>query len=190
VDDKQIITLILEGNAEAREAFYTQNYRRLYVAAAHFLGYKDPEAEDAVQETLLKAYQALPQFQGRSSLYTWLNQICVNICLQRLDQRQKRIEVLDTELEGLSQSLALQEHHDQVHAQETQEKLKAMHQALETLPEPCQSLLRGHYLQGHSMASLAEKHKMPMGSVMGRMARCREALKQKLLKALQPRRKS
>ena len=48
------------------------------------------DAEDALQETLLRAWRALPKFQGRSSLRSWLYRIATNVCLDAIARRPKR----------------------------------------------------------------------------------------------------
>jgi RNA polymerase sigma-70 factor, ECF subfamily len=48
------------------------------------------DAEDALQETLLRAWRALPKFRGRSSLRSWLHRIATNVCLDAIARRPKR----------------------------------------------------------------------------------------------------
>src|SRR3954463_4008712 len=49
------------------------------------------DAEDALQETLLRAWRALGRFEGRSSLRSWLYTIATNTCLTQIQRRPKRI---------------------------------------------------------------------------------------------------
>lgn len=49
------------------------------------------DAEDALQETLLRAWRSLDQFEGRSSLRTWLLTIATNCCRRLLEQRSRRV---------------------------------------------------------------------------------------------------
>ncbi len=53
------------------------------------------DAEDALQETLLRAWRALPQFEGRSSLRAWLYKIATNACLRAIEQRSRRVLPVD-----------------------------------------------------------------------------------------------
>src|ERR671915_708247 len=53
------------------------------------------DAEDALQETLLRAWRALPRFEGRSSLRSWLYAIATNVCLRMLERRPKRVLPID-----------------------------------------------------------------------------------------------
>ena len=48
------------------------------------------EAEDAVQETLLRAWRSQRQYEGRSSLHSWLYRIATNVCIDMLNDRSRR----------------------------------------------------------------------------------------------------
>ncbi len=53
------------------------------------------DAEDAVQETLLKAWRSLDSFEGRSSLRAWLYAIATNVCLRLIERRPARVLPID-----------------------------------------------------------------------------------------------
>ena len=83
------LNAVRQGDVE-RFSELTEPYRReLQVHCYRILGSLH-EAEDMVQETLLKAWKRLETFEGRSSLRSWLYKIATNTCLDFLDQQKSR----------------------------------------------------------------------------------------------------
>ena len=56
---------------------------------------RSTDAEDALQEALLRAWRGLPRFEGRSSLRSWLYTIATNACLKAIERRPKRVLPVD-----------------------------------------------------------------------------------------------
>ena len=53
------------------------------------------EAEDAVQETMIRAWKALDRFEGRAALRSWLYRIATNVCLDSIAGRERRARPMD-----------------------------------------------------------------------------------------------
>jgi RNA polymerase sigma-70 factor, ECF subfamily len=71
------------GDHEAFGRLVRRHQRRVYATALHILG-NHSDADDATQETFVRAYRALATFDGRSDFFTWLYRITVNTALNAL----------------------------------------------------------------------------------------------------------
>jgi RNA polymerase sigma-70 factor (ECF subfamily) len=90
-----LVARLRSGN-EAAFAALTEPYRRqLHLHYYRMLGSFD-EAEDLVQETLLRAWRGRAGFEGRSMVRTWLYRIATNACLDVLESRSHRLESLES----------------------------------------------------------------------------------------------
>jgi RNA polymerase sigma-70 factor (ECF subfamily) len=72
-----------------------EHYRRELTGYCYRMLGSAFEAEDAVQETMVKAWRAYERFEGRSSLRSWLYRIATNVCLDALDSRNRRARPMD-----------------------------------------------------------------------------------------------
>jgi RNA polymerase sigma-70 factor (ECF subfamily) len=72
-----------------------EHHRRELTAYCYRMLGSPFEAEDAVQDTLLRAWRALERFEGRASLRSWLYRIATNVCLDMLDGRERRARPMD-----------------------------------------------------------------------------------------------
>jgi len=87
------------GDSDAFATLATRYERKIYRIAKNIVQ-SDEDAEDVVQDALLKAFEHLPNFQGQSKFYTWLVRITVNEALMKLRKRKSdRIVSLDDDIE-------------------------------------------------------------------------------------------
>jgi RNA polymerase sigma-70 factor (ECF subfamily) len=90
--DAELVALACQGDAAAFRAVMERNNRRLFRVARGVLK-NDADAEDAVQETYLRAFTNLDSFAGTAALSTWLTSIALNEALGRLRRRRTMIDL-------------------------------------------------------------------------------------------------
>lgn len=89
--DEELLEAAGQGDRAAFERLYGRHVSRLKSIAANLLGGAS-DAEDAVQETLLKVYRGAAAFRGQSSPSTWITRILLNTCHDLRRRRQRRPE--------------------------------------------------------------------------------------------------
>jgi RNA polymerase sigma-70 factor (ECF subfamily) len=178
MDDKELVRRVLESDASAQELLVKLHRPALRRVCAHILGYGDPELEDVLQETFAAAFKNLGSFEFRSSLAHWLRQICVHRCYRRWRKRKQMVILEQDELDRLLVPDALSRDRDRGREGEMGKKTEALARAKEGLGQPCRDLIGFRDENGKSYAEISEILRVPMGTVMSRLARCRESLKE------------
>jgi RNA polymerase sigma-70 factor, ECF subfamily len=83
------------ATAQTATAGELEQYRRELTGYCYRMLGSAFEAEDAVQETMLRAWRSLDRFEGRSALKSWLYRIATNVCFDQLNGREKRARPMD-----------------------------------------------------------------------------------------------
>ncbi|HKU88669.1 MAG TPA: RNA polymerase sigma factor [Steroidobacteraceae bacterium] len=176
--DSDLIVALKAGDHRAVLEGLMDRYRQKVMHLAVSI-VRDPAlAEDLSQTAFVKAWQALPKFDGRASLSTWLYTITRNTCLTAVE-RERRIvpledfaEVADDDgdpmLFGTAQAGV--ESAGQAAAEYDVSKL------LEQLPEPYRRVVVLFYLEDRSCEEVGELLSMPTGTVKALLHRGRKRL--------------
>ena len=86
--DRELVLAFQAGRAGAYDEVYKRHHFRIQGVCVRMLG-NPQDAEEAVQETFLRAYQALPRFNGEFQLGAWLARIATNVCVDHLRSRSR-----------------------------------------------------------------------------------------------------
>lgn len=136
-----------------------------------------PDAQDCLQETMVKAWRALPGFRGECSLQSWLYRLCVSCCTDHLRAASRRREESADALEGFDPADPAPQPEETVLRKEKQRRV---HEAIHRLPEPMRDTVILALLEGFSYEETAALTGASVGTVKSRLNRAR----QKLLTAL------
>lgn len=90
--DRQLVSEAQAGSSDSFAQLQFLYRRKLYNTIVAITKNRE-DAEDALQETFLRAYMGLRHFEGRSSVYSWLTRIAINSALMILRRRRLRAEV-------------------------------------------------------------------------------------------------
>ena len=94
VDDEQLVAAHKAGDTEAFAELVSE-HRQVLLAHARKKLFSSEAAEDALQETLIRAYRALPRFNGQYKLGPWLHRIMANVCVDEINRRRRDSERVD-----------------------------------------------------------------------------------------------
>ena len=184
LSDGELASRIAARDAAAVRLVTGRNNQRLFRTAWSIL--KDrSEAEEAVQDGYLKAFDAIGTFAGRSSLSTWLTRIVVNEALSRRSRAQTRSRLLNQEL-----VLVLEEYREKLMAgsvTQSPERIlmrrqiaKLLETAIARLPDTFRPVFVLREIDGLSVEDTAEALQIPLETVKTRLFRARRRLQKEL----------
>lgn len=153
------------------EQVYRQHFQLVWRVLAR-LGVPERDLADAVQDVFVVVHRRLPEFEGRSSVSTWLYGICVRVASarrRRASSRHERLESPDVDPEDPTPGPE-----DRAEAQDL--RLLA-EQILAQLPFAQRAVFVLFELEGLSSASIAERLEIPLGTVHSRLRLARAAFR-------------
>ncbi len=128
------------------------------VAASYLRGESD--RLDAVAETIAKAWERRQTLRDKSLFATWMTRILIRVCVD-IQRRQKRLIPTDDVAEKPAED----------------EKIAALREAIDSLPQKARTMIVLHYMEGYDVREIAKMMGTTKSAVCAGLARAREKLR-------------
>lgn len=166
VDDRILVQAAQDGDLDAFEALVRRHQPAMYRVALRMLG-SEADAQDATQETFVRAWRALPRFRHDSVLTTWLYRIVTRRCLDLIAARRPADPLTDTQPNPRL---------DPVDTAEQRARLQAVTRAIAKLPGDQRAALILREFEGLSYDQVADALNTSVPAIKGRIHRARLAV--------------
>ena len=176
-DESTLIARCRDGDREAQHELYDQTVTRIHHLLLKMTGNAE-DAFDVAQNTYIKAFAAIEQFDGRSAMETWLYRIAVNEALQFL-RRNKREQRKREQFASTAAKSPESRNPDSVEHSTIKMDVAA---ALEDVEPDDRAILLLRYQEGLDYEALAAVLDCPAGTIASRLNRARRRMREKLEK--------
>ena len=177
---ESLIRRCLKGDQLAWETIVRQYRRKVFNVAYKFVGRHD-EAEDLTQDIFLKIFKSLDTFDRRANFQTWLISVSRNLCIDHYRSVRKERETIDRAVDTSDIAPASPEP-GPIAALEQRDRVVLLRQALAALPETLRTAVLLRDIQELSYQEIADKLKLPEGTVKSRINRGRTELARQIRK--------
>jgi RNA polymerase sigma factor (sigma-70 family) len=158
--DLELVQQVRNGKRQAYTELMRRYQHRVYWVARRIVG-NHADADDVAQETFVKAYLALGDFRGDSSLFTWLYRIATNLSLNVVRKQQVMNYLRESPL--IASVLPAKDNpHTDLVAKELESKLQ---RAIATLPEKQKAVFVMRYHEEMSYEEISEVLKTSVGGL-------------------------
>ena len=175
-----LIQRCLQGDQLAWEQIVRQFWRKVFNVAYKFVG-KHDEAEDLTQDIFLKIFKSLATFDRRANFQTWLISISRNLCIDHYRSVRKERETIDRDVDANDLSPTSHEP-GPFAALEQQDRVMLLREAMSALPDTLRTAVLMRDIQELSYHEIAQKLKLPEGTVKSRINRGRNELARQIRK--------
>jgi len=186
IDDTILVQQFRQGNSAAMERLILKYQNRIYNVILKICANTDDAAE-LTQETFVKVIENIEQFQGRSSFYTWVFRIAVNLTLNYCQKRVKlAFRSLDAELDEhkgqakqqLKDFLSDDSYPEPAVIAQNKELCEIARKSLMKLDDDQRAVVILRDIEGMNYAQIAEVLDIELGTVRSRLSRARGNLRE------------
>jgi RNA polymerase sigma-70 factor (ECF subfamily) len=174
-DEKKLLAEAKNGDTDAFGKLVQRYQRRVYTVIYRFVR-NHTEADDLAQEAFIRAFKAIGRFDLRYPFSPWMYRIAINLTFNHLKKR--RLPMVDADLERKPAA------DNPVSVLEQDETRRRVHAAIARLPLKLRQVLVLRVYEDWPYAQIAQVLDIPIGTVMSRLARARQAVKEELKELL------
>ncbi len=171
LSEQGLVKKAQKGDKNAFKELVKQNEHRVAATVIGMLG-NCPEAEDVGQETFVRFYQSLGKFRGESSVGTYLTRIAINLSLNELKRRKRRDIHFFSRGEEKTENAP--DKNDRKNKMELKEIVRS---GIERLDPNYRAVVVLRLIEGYSTKETAQILRLPVGTVLSRLARAQQKLK-------------
>jgi RNA polymerase sigma-70 factor, ECF subfamily len=171
-DENELIKASIEGDKVAFGEIVNR-YRKMVARTVKGMLGDSVFAEDIGQEVFIKLYYSLSEFRGEAKLSTYIQKISVNLTLNEIKRRKRFSSTFSQKGNDEMYEFEVADiNHDEI-----RDAKELVNKALESLDPKFRIIITMRMLHGYSTKETAEILKLPLGTVLSRLSRAQEQLK-------------
>jgi RNA polymerase sigma-70 factor (ECF subfamily) len=172
-EDQQLVARTQAGDAAAFDDLVVKYSPRLY-GLVYNMTSNHEDTNDLLQDVFSKAYKAIRGFRGKSSFYTWIHSIAVNMTLNFLKKRGRRYnlsldDVDNTSIQNDKEFLEATATNSPVREADLSELQKRLNEAMMKLSEEHRAVVTMFHIQGMPHAEISKILRVSEGTVRSRL---------------------
>jgi RNA polymerase sigma-70 factor (ECF subfamily) len=176
-EEKELVEASLKGNERAFGEIVNR-YKRMVARTVKGMLGDTVFAEDIGQEVFINLFYSLKEFRGESKLSTYIQKIAVNLTLNEIKRRKRFFSMFSHKANNEMHEFEIADHN----TEDRNEATEIVNKALLAMDPKFRIILTMRMLQGYSTRETAEILDLPVGTVLSRLSRAQEQLRNILIK--------
>jgi RNA polymerase sigma-70 factor, ECF subfamily len=171
-EETELVKASLDGDKKAFGEIVTR-YRKMVARTVKGMLGDTVFAEDIGQEVFIKLYYSLSEFRGEAKLSTYIQKIAVNLTLNEIKRRKRFFSMFSQKGNNEMYEFEVPDHD----TEERREASELVNKALMAIDPKFRIIVTMRMLQGYSTKETAEILDLPLGTVLSRLSRAQEQLR-------------
>jgi RNA polymerase sigma factor (sigma-70 family) len=181
-EDSQLIQEALAGNDLAYKKLMRKYHDAIFSFIFRMIRNRE-QVEDLTQEAFIKAFGSLGKFNEEYAFSTWLYKIATNNCIDYIRKRKLQVYSIDKPIDSKDSDIPFELPDESYEADQdiiSDQRAVLLNQAIAKLPEKYRKVIQLRHVEERSYEEIAEKLKLPIGTVKAHIFRARELLYKQL----------